>query len=160
MNKTEKTFSLISIKDEKFKARYEVLDESTGDNHVITYENSYPPHQDLCESLQRLEYHLVNFMGIAGDHFHITGYQRQNSGNTQLLTIYARVENYLKDLRGNVTGRMYIGRDEYASIDRLLEDLSACEREALAYIEMGKRLEHDTFIRLDENDLSTLQTAA
>ena len=36
MNKTEKTFSLISVKDSFFKARYEVLDESTGDNRHNT----------------------------------------------------------------------------------------------------------------------------
>lgn len=161
MNKTEKTFSLISIKDEKFKARYEVLDESTGDNHVITYENSYPVHPDQYEALQRMAYHAVNFTGLMAmdDNFLITGYQRQNCGNAQLLTIYARVETS-EGFRGNVVARFHIGRDEYASIDLLLEDLSACEREALAYIEKGKRLEHDTFIRLDENELPTLQTAA
>ena len=36
MNKTEKTFSFISVKDSFFKARYEVLDESTGDNRYNT----------------------------------------------------------------------------------------------------------------------------
>lgn len=59
-----------------------------------------------------------------------------------------------------MVSRFHIGRDEYASIDLLLEDLSSCEREALAYIETGKRLEHDAFIRLDNDDLQTLQTAA
>ena len=47
MNKTEKTFSLISVKDSFFKARYEVLDESTGDNHVITYEQGSGASQSL-----------------------------------------------------------------------------------------------------------------
>ena len=58
MNKTEKTFSLISVKDSFFKARYEVLDESTGDNHVITYENKAPVHPSLSEALQRMVYHV------------------------------------------------------------------------------------------------------
>ena len=160
MNKTEKTFSFISVKDSFFKARYEVLDESTGDNHVITYENKAPVHPSLSEALQRMAYHVVNFTGLVAvdDNFQITGYQRQNCGDAQLLTIYARVGTS-EEFCGNVVSRFHIGRDEYASIDLLLEDLSSCEREALAYIETGKRLEHDVFIRLDNDDLQTLQTA-
>ena len=162
MNKNLTTFSLISVKDGKFKARYEVYTESTGDNRVITYENTDPVHNDLIEALQRLAYHMVNFVEVAAnsDSLLITGFQRQNCGNAQLLTIYARMENHLHELCGNIVSRFYIGRDEYPSIDLLLEDLSACEREALAYIETGKRLEHDTFIRLDESDLSILHSAA
>jgi len=157
MNKTEKTFSFISVKDSFFKARYEVLDESTGDNHVITYENKAPVHPSLSEALQRMAYHVVNFTGLVAvdDNFQITGYQRQNCGDAQLLTIYARVGTS-EEFCGNVVSRFHIGRDEYASIDLLLEDLSSCEREALAYIETGKRLEHDVFIRLDNDDLQTL----
>lgn len=154
-----KTFSLISIKDEHFKARYEVYNENTGDNHVITYENTVPVHHDLYEAMQRLVYHVSNFTGVVAS-LNITGYLRQNCGNAQLLTIYARVENYIGDQCGNLAGRFYLGRDEYASIDLLLEDLSACEREALSYIEKGKRIEHDAFIYLDDNELSTLKTAA
>lgn len=162
MNKNLTTFSLISLKDGKFKARYEVFTESTGDNRVITYENTDPAHDDLVEAMQRLAYHLVNFVAIAAnsDHLAITGYQRMNSGNAQLLTIYARMENQLHNLCGNIVSRFYIGRDEYPSIDLLLEDLSACEREALAYIETGKRLDHDAFICLDDNDLSLFNSAA
>ena len=162
MNNNSVTFSLISVKDGNFKARYEAFTESTGDNRVSTYENTAPVHNDLIEPLQRLVYHLVHFMEMAADSdsLHITGFQRQNSGNAQLLTIYARMEDHRHDLCGNIVSRFYIGRDEYPSIDLLLEDLSACEREALAYIENGKRLEHDTFIRLDENDLSILHSAA
>ena len=143
MNKISTTFSLISVKDGKFKARYEVFTESTGDNRVITYENTDPVHNDLIEALQRLAYHMVNFVEVAAnsDSLLITGFHRHDSC-------------------GNIVSRFYIGRDEYPSIDLLLEDLSACEREALAYIETGKRLEHDTFIRLDESDLSILHSAA
>lgn len=162
MNNNSVTFSLISVKDGNFKARYEAFTESTGDNRVITYENTAPVHSDLTEALQRLVYHMVNFMAMTtnSDNLLITGLQRQNCGNAQLLTIYARKENQLHECCGNIVSRFYIGRDEYPSIDLLLEDLSACEREALAYIENGKRLEHDTFIRLDENDLSILHSAA
>ena len=124
MNKTEKTFSFISVKDSFFKARYEVLDESTGDNHVITYENKAPVHPSLSEALQRMAYHVVNFTGLVAvdDNFQITGYQRQNCGDAQLLTIYARVGTS-EEFCGNVVSRFHIGRDEYASIDLLLEDL-------------------------------------
>lgn len=161
MYNTLRTFSFLSIKDGKFKARYEAFTEATGDNRVITYENEDAVHSDLTEAMQRMAYHTVNFTGLVAidDRFIITGFQRQNCGDAQLLTIYARLE---KDNMtcGNVAARFYIGRDEYPSIDLLLEDLSACEREALAYIEAGKRLEHDAFISLDDNDLETLNAAA
>ena len=162
MNKNLTTFSLISLKDGKFKARYEVFTESTGDNRVITYENTDPAHNDLVEAMQRLAYHMVNFVEVAAnsDSLLITGFQRQNCGNAQLLTIYARMENQLHNLCGNIVSRFYIWLDEYPSIDLLLEDLSACEREALAYIETGKRLDHDAFICLDDNDLSLFNSAA
>ena len=157
MNKTLRTFSFLSIKDGKFKARYEAFTEDTGDNRVITYENEDAVHSDLTEAMQRLAYHTVNFTGLVAidDRLIITGYQRQNCGDAQLLTIYARLE-YGNATCGNVSARFYIGRDEYPSIDLLLEDLSACEREALAYIETGKRMEHDAFIRLDDNDVKLL----
>lgn len=150
MLNTQKTFSLISIKDNNFKARYEAFTENTGDVRVVTYENESPVHGDLYEAMQRLTYHVVNLTGliVMDDAIVISGYQRQNSGNAQLLTIYAHLD---KDSArcGNLVTRFYIGRDEYASIDLLLEDLSACEREALAYIETGKRFEHDAFIVID-----------
>lgn len=160
MNKTVRTFSFLSIKDGKFKTRYEAFTEATGDNRVITYENDAPVHSDLDESMQRMAYHVVNLTGlvIIDDGIRITGFQRQNCGDAQLLTIYARLGN--QDAHcGNIITRFYIGRDEYPSIDLLLEDLSACEREALAYIETGKRMEHDAFISLD-NDVEFFNAAA
>lgn len=161
MHKTLRTFSFLSIKDGKFKARYEAFTEATGDNRVITYENDAPAHPDLGEGMQRMAYHVVNLTGLVAvdDDICITGFQRQNCGDAQLLTIYARLGKQESHC-GNIVTRFYIGRDEYPSIDLLLEDLSACEREALAYIEAGKRLEHDAFISLDDNDLETLNAAA
>lgn len=155
MSETLKTFSLISIKDNHFKARFEAFTENTGDTRVVTYENESPIHSDMNEAMQRLAYHVVNLSGLVAmdDSIVITGYQRQNCGNAQLLTIYARLEN-CNVTCGNLVARVYLGRDEYSSIDLLLEDLSACEREAVAYIETGKRFEHDAFIVID-NDSNT-----
>ncbi len=138
MKQNRKDFFLNSRQRQFFKARYEVLDESTGDNHVITYENKAPVHPSLSEALQRMVYHVVNFTGLVAvdDNFQITGYQRQNCGDAQLLTIYAR--GNLRRVLWKCGVALHIGRDEYASIDLLLEDLSSCEREALAYIETGR----------------------
>lgn len=108
------SFSFLSIKDGKFKARYEAFTEATGDSRVITYENDAPVHPDLGEGMQRMTYHVVNLTGLMAqidDDIHITGFQRQNCGDAQLLTIYARLE---KDNMtcGNVVAR-FISRDEY-----------------------------------------------
>ena len=80
MNKTLRTFSFLSIKDGKFKARYEAFTEATGDNRVITYENDAPAHPDLGEGMQRMAYHVVNLTGLVAvdDDICITGFQRQN----------------------------------------------------------------------------------
>lgn len=88
------SFSFLSIKDGKFKARYEAFTEATGDSRVITYENDAPVHPDLGEGMQRMTYHVVNLTGLMAldDDIHITGFQRQNCGDAQLLTIYARLE--------------------------------------------------------------------
>lgn len=152
MSETLKTFSLISIKDNHFKARFEAFTEATGDTRVVTYENESPVHDDMNNTMQRLAYHVVNLSGLVvmDDSIVITGFQRQNCGNAQLLTIYARLEN-CNVICGNLVARVYIGRDEYSSIDLLLEDLSACEREAIAYIETGKRYEHNAFIVIDND---------
>lgn len=161
MKKVQITISLLSVKDGFLKARYEVFNENTGDNHVVTYENGYPVHPDFNEALQRMGYHLVKITGLeaTGSELIITGYQRQNCGDTQLLTVYARLDNHLSACN-NIVARFCIGRDEYDSLDLLLEDLSACEREAMAYIETGKRFGQGAFIDIDDTDLYICPNAA
>ena len=60
----------------------------------------------------------------------------------------------------NLAARLHLGRDEYAWIDRLLEDLSLCEREALLYITQGKRLGMERFVEIGNTSDEPLNTAA
>lgn len=152
-----KEFRLISVKDNSLKARYEESVEATGDVHVITYENATPVHDDLQEAMRRLAVHVREMGGFCPESpIMVTGYQRQNVGNTQLLTIYARFE---ASGSANVAVRIYLGRDDYGYVDMLLEDLSRCEREATLYIEKGKTFEGDTPVTIDEADKKLMAAA-
>ena len=91
------------------------------------------------------------------DRIRITGYQRQNMGDAQLVTIYAAVEACGA---ANLAARIYIGRDEYDDIDLLLEALSRCEREVFLYIEKGKTFEGEKRVELDDDDLDLIEQAA
>lgn len=159
MQKITKEISLVSIKDNRLKTRYEEAVFATGDTHIVTYENATPIHEDLANAVQRLSRHVLKISGITAepDRVRITGYQRQNIGDAQLVTIYAGME-----ARGaaNLAARIYIGRDEYEDIDLLLEALSRCEREVLLYVEKGKTFEGEKRVALDDEDLELLGKAA
>ena len=159
MQKVTTEINLVSIKDNHWKTRYEAAVFTTGDTHVVTYENATPVHSDLAAAVQRLSDHVLKISGITAkpDHIHITGYQRQNMGDAQLVTIYAAVEACGA---ANLAARIYIGRDEYDDIDLLLEVLSRCEREVFLYIEKGKTFEGEKRVELDDDDLDLIEKAA
>ena len=78
------------------------------------------------------------------------GFYRQPSGNSEIINIYAcfRTETTCPI---NLAVRVNTGKDSYEWLERLMEDLSFCEREALLYITKGKRFESDSFITVQAN---------
>lgn len=158
MQKVTKEISLVSIKDNRLKTRYEESFFTTGDTHIVTYENATPIHSDLADALQGLSPHVLKISGIEAkpEQIRITGYQRQNIGDAQLVTIYANMEACGT---ANLAARIYIGRDEYADIDLLLEAFSRCEREVFLYIEKGKTFEGER-VELSDEELELIGKAA
>ena len=75
MQKVTKEINLVSIKDNHLKTRYEAAVFTTGDTHVVTYENATPVHSDLAAAVQRLSDHVLKISGITAkpDHIHISG---------------------------------------------------------------------------------------
>ena len=149
-------FKQISVKDGHLKASYEEHNPVLDDTHLITYENQAGIHPDLSGSLQRLAVHVRLIAGLQETQpVYVSGYYRQNAGNAQLLTIYARFggENDEKRHPADLAARLYIGRDEYAATEQLLTALSRCEREAIAYIIEGKTFGNDTAVAIEEDDL-------
>lgn len=149
-------FKQISVKDGHLKASYEEHNPALDDTHLITYENQAGIHPDLAVSLQRLAVHVRLIAGLPEAHpVNVSGYYRQNAGNTQLLTIYARFGEDEGENKhpADLAARLYIGHDEYAATEQLLTDLSRCEREAVAYIVEGKTFGNDTAVTIEENDL-------
>lgn len=159
MQKVTKEISLVSIKDNRLKTRYEESFFTTGDTHIVTYENATPIHSDLADALQGLSPHILKISGIEAkpEQIRITGYQRQNIGDAQLVTIYANMEACGT---ANLAARIYIGRDEYADIDLLLDAFSRCEREVFLYIERGKTFEGEIRVELSDEELELIGKAA
>ena len=122
---------LISVKDNQFKARVQTCDTSTNDSYETIYVNSTPAHEDLTAALARLKTHVERLSGTYFPNLTIEGYYRHR-----------------------------IGQVEYLWIDTLLEDLALCEREALLYIEQGKRLGIERFVMLpvDGNETTGSET--
>ena len=151
-------FKQISIKDGSLKTCYEASNPNLDECHTITYQNNAGVHEELTAAMQGLAYHVKNLLFLP-QLFSMTiiGFYKQNSGNAQLLTIYARLGNDDAGSAGqaSLAVRHYLGRDEYAETDQLIQVLGICEREALAYMERGKTFTNNQ-VRIDEEDMLLL----
>ena len=134
-----KTIYQISVKNNYLKVEMEIFDEKNDDTYRTVYFNEAPIHEEFALAMQNLAFHIEKITGTSYHNLAVDGYYRQPSGNSELLTIYAHLSVN------------YDGKDEYAWIDRLLEDLSLCEREALLYITKGKRYGLDKFLSINTN---------
>lgn len=157
--KTISKFNLISIKNAQLKSIIEVSDEVVSDSYTMRYQNTQPVHTDLTAAMEKLRFHVEKICGTCFPDLQVEGYFRQACGELELLTIYAaiRTEN---SCPMSLSARLKIGEDTYAWIDQLLEDLSLCEREALLYIQQGKRFGLESFVQMSEAAAAPLTSAA
>lgn len=151
MEKTQ-TFYQISLKDNQLKAEIEVYDPRHDDTYRTVYHNESPVHEEFILAMQSLLFHIEKITGTSYHNLTVDGYYRQPSGNSELLTIYAHLATASASTT-NLAVRLHLGKDEYAWIDRLLEDLSLCEREALLYISKGKRYGIDQFLTFEDEEV-------
>ena len=128
-----KQIKQVSIKDNKLKATIEVYDERTADSYQTSYQNECPIHEEFTLAMANLNFHVEKICGTCFPGLRAEGFYRQPSGDSELLTIYAVNRADDNTCPVNLATRLHLGRDEYAWIDRLLEDLSLCEREALLH---------------------------
>ena len=145
-----KTIYQISVKNNYLKVDMEIFDEKNDDTYRTVYFNEAPIHEEFALAMQNLAFHIEKITGTSYHNLVVDGYYRQPSGNSELLTIYAHLTVDYESTT-NMAVRLHLGKDEYAWIDRLLEDLSLCEREALLYITKGKRYGLDKFLSINTN---------
>lgn len=145
-----KTIYQISVKNNYLKVEMEIFDEKNDDTYRTVYFNEAPIHEEFALAMQNLAFHIEKITGTSYHNLVVDGYYRQPSGNSELLTIYAHLTVDYESTT-NMAVRLHLGKDEYAWIDRLLEDLSLCEREALLYITKGKRYGLDKFLSINTN---------
>ena len=145
-----KTIYQISVKSNYLKVEMEIFDEKNDDTYRTVYFNEAPIHEEFALAMQNLAFHIEKITGTSYHNLVVDGYYRQPSGNSELLTIYAHLTVDYESTT-NMAVRLHLGKDEYAWIDRLLEDLSLCEREALLYITKGKRYGLDKFLSINTN---------
>ena len=149
-------FKQISIKDGQLKACFEQADLSLNDSHLITYQNTQGVHEDLTAAMQELAFHVKCWLDLPQLlRVTIIGFYKQNSGNAQLLTVYARLgdDEAGNPGMGSLAVRHYLGRDEYAETERLMQALAVCEREATAYMERGKTFANHDEVQIHADDL-------
>ena len=155
---SEKRIFQISIKSNYLKVEMEIFDEKNDDNYRTVYFNEAPIHEEFALAMQNLAFHIEKITGTSYHNLVVDGYYRQPSGNSELLTIYAHLSvNY--ESTSNIAVRLHLGKDEYAWIDRLLEDMSLCEREALLYITKGKRYGLDKFLTIENTNVEPKKVA-
>ena len=155
-----KQIKQVSIKDNKLKATIEVYNERTADSYQTSYQNECPIHEEFTLAMANLNFHVEKICGTCFPGLRAEGFYRQPSGDSELLTIYAVNRADDNTCPVNLAARLHLGPDEYAWIDRLLEDLSLCEREALLYITQGKRLGMERFVEIGNTSDEPLNTAA
>ena len=155
---SEKRSFQISIKSNYLKVEMEIFDEKNDDTYRTVYFNEAPIHEEFALAMQNLAFHIEKITGTSYHNLVVDGYYRQPSGNSELLTIYAHLSvNY--ESSTNMAVRLHLGKDEYAWIDRLLEDMSLCEREALLYITKGKRYGLDKFLTIENTNVEPKKVA-
>lgn len=155
---SEKRIFQISIKSNYLKVEMEIFDEKNDDTYRTVYFNEAPIHEEFALAMQNLAFHIEKITGTSYHNLVVDGYYRQPSGNSELLTIYAHLSvNY--ESTSNIAVRLHLGKDEYAWIDRLLEDMSLCEREALLYITKGKRYGLDKFLTIENTNVEPKKVA-
>ena len=155
---SEKRIFQISIKSNYLKVEMEIFDEKNDDTYRTVYFNEAPIHEEFALAMQNLAFHIEKITGTSYHNLVVDGYYRQPSGNSELLTIYAHLSvNY--ESSTNMAVRLHLGKDEYAWIDRLLEDMSLCEREALLYITKGKRYGLDKFLTIENTNVEPKKVA-
>ena len=153
-----KTIYQISVKNNYLKVEMEIFDEKNDDTYRTVYFNEAPIHEEFALAMQNLAFHIEKITGTSYHNLVVDGYYRQPSGNSELLTIYAHLSvNY--ESTSNIAVRLHLGKDEYAWIDRLLEDMSLCEREALLYITKGKRYGLDKFLTIENTNVEPKKVA-
>ena len=155
---SEKRIFQISIKSNYLKVEMEIFDEKNDDTYRTVYFNEAPIHEEFALAMQNLAFHIEKITGTSYHNLVVDGYYRQPSGNSELLTIYAHLSvNY--ESTTNMAVRLHLGKDEYAWIDRLLVDMSLCEREALLYITKGKRYGLDKFLTIENTNVEPKKVA-
>ena len=155
---SEKRIFQISIKSNYLKVEMEIFDEKNDDTYRTVYFNEAPIHEEFALAMQNLAFHIEKITGTSYHNLVVDGYYRQPSGNSELLTIYAHLSvNY--ESSTNMAVRLHLGKYEYAWIDRLLEDMSLCEREALHYITKGKRYGLDKFLTIENTNVEPKKVA-
>lgn len=147
-------FNQFSIKEGRMKARMEIYNPANADSYQTTYENSVPVHEETRLAVQSLIFHVEKVSGCRFPELQVDGFFRQPSGDSELVTIYGNMRTDDGACPVSMAVRIHLGHDEYPYVDRLLEDISLCEREALLYIKQGKRLGIDRFITLNEGGLA------
>lgn len=153
-----KTIYQISVKNNYLKVEMEIFDEKNDDTYRTVYFNEAPIHEEFALAMQNLAFHIEKITGTSYHNLVVDGYYRQPSGNSELLTIYAHLSvNY--ESSTNMAVRLHLGKDEYAWIDRLLEDMSLCERETLLYITKGKRYGLDKFLTIENTNVEPKKVA-
>lgn len=156
--KKNKTIYQISVKSNYLKVEMEIFDEKNDDTYRTVYFNEAPIHEEFALAMQNLAFHIEKITGTSYHNLVVDGYYRQPSENSELLTIYAHLSvNY--ESSTNMAVRLHLGKDEYAWIDRLLEDMSLCEREALLYITKGKRYGLDKFLTIENTNVEPKKVA-
>ena len=138
---TEKKFMLISIRDNKLKVKVDQYNPENNDAFQNTYMNDAPIHEEL---------HVEQLTHSKIPGLYVDGFYRQPSGNSEIINIYAGLRTDTT-CPINLAVRVNTGKDTYEWLERLMDDLSFCEREALLYITEGKRFESDSFINIQAN---------
>lgn len=112
--------------------------------------NDAPIHEELGLAMQNLLFHVEQLTHSKIPGLYVDGFYRQPSGNSEIINIYAGLRTDTT-CPINLAVRVNTGKDTYEWLERLMEDLSFCEREALLYITEGKRFESDSFINIQAN---------
>ena len=137
---TEKKFMLISIRDNKLKVKVDQYNPENNDAFQNTYMNDAPIHEELGLAMQNLLFHVEQLTHSKIPGLYVDGFYRQPSGNSEIINIYAGLRTDTT-CPINLAVRVNTGKDTYEWLERLMDDLSFCEREALLYITEGKRFD-------------------
>lgn len=134
----EQKITMVSV-HHGLRVKYTTYDSQTHETSERYYYNSAPVHDDLLTSMRNLKPYVAMILHMDISQMELETFMRKSYGDVECVSFYLAIRNEKGRCPMNMEVRIRIGEDDFLIPEILLDDLDRCGREALLYVDKGKR---------------------